>query len=584
LLTQQSTPVVVEERLVVRAAGAVCVHRSRGRSAIAALLACALVGGSGCSGSDDDDDVANPPNEKPPGSRASRAIAGVSMGGYGALNLATKRVDLFGAIGSLGGPVDLGVVLEDLEFQNLEVKPVTGIPSGVNGDYTFDLLPRYPERGTRIEFFRDVFLAFGNPVLHHRDAARAYLASDSEPAQLRVDDQWGAFSSVVDFSDDGDANEDGLRQTNEPPTEPTQVLLPAPGSLQSRFGVAGTVLGGRALADTNADGVYDLGDGIVVNLHEPFVDGNGNRKFEPLLGETYQDVGLDGVAASGDRGEGNGTFDRDPDVDRWFAEDPRTRLEGASASEIRRQRIYMDVGDEDELGFARHYTNLVDVLTGKGLTVAVYDGFRGNCAQIPDVDDPYALVVYDGGHVGFEGSDSIVEDLRNSDICGPATVWQRLIHLLVAIDEAFPNPDRGLGGIRPTGDTLTVDIASPALAVSGGSAPMRRVVVYRPPAFFNTDRKFPILYFLGGHGQDPEDYERVGLLLDLLIATDVLQNMYLAFLPGEGGTEGSFYVNHAVSEAQVPGLSGVTSGRYEDSIVQDLMPAIEITVLERRVR
>ena len=70
----------------------------------------------------------------------------------------------------------------------------------------------------------------------------------------------------------------------------------------------------------------------------------------------------------------------------------------------------------------------------------------------------------------------------------------------------------------------------------------------------------------------------------MLIAADVLQNMYVAFLPGEGGTEGSFYVNHAVSEAQVPGLSGVTSGRYEDSILQDLMPAIEITVLERRVR
>jgi enterochelin esterase-like enzyme len=114
---------------------------------------------------------------------------------------------------------------------------------------------------------------------------------------------------------------------------------------------------------------------------------------------------------------------------------------------------------------------------------------------------------------------------------------------------------------------------------------MRRVVVYRPPAFFNSDdRKFPILYFLCGHGQDPEDYERVGLLLDVLIAAEVLQNMYVAFLPGEGGTKGSFYVNHTVSEAQVPGLSGVTSGRYEDSILQDLLPAIEITVLDRRVR
>ena len=53
---------------------------------------------------------------------------------------------------------------------------------------------------------------------------------------------------------------------------------------------------------------------------------------------------------------------------------------------------------------------------------------------------------------------------------------------------------------------------------------------------------------------------------------------------GAGGVEGSFYVNHAVSESQVPGIAVVTSGRYEDSIVNDLMPAIEITVLEGRVR
>ena len=506
------------------------------------------------------------------------------MGGYGALNLGTKRVDLFGAIGSLGGPVDQGALLEDIETQNLEVKRLPGIPSGVAGDYTFDLFPPYPERDTRMDFFRDLYLAFGNPVLHHADANRAYLASDSEPAQLRVDDRWGTFPAPPDFSDGGDANEDGLRQTNEPPDEPTQVLLVAPETLESQFEVTGTVLGGRALADTNADGVYDLGDGIVVNMHEPFNDTNANRVFEPLLGESFQDFGLDGVAASGDRGEGNGTFDRDPDIDRWFAEDPKTRLEGRSAAEVQRQRIYMDVGDEDELGFARHYQNLVNVLTAKGIVVAVHDGFRGNCTQVPDVDAPYTLVVYDGGHVGFEGTDSISDDLRNGDICGPAAIWQRLIHLLVAIDAAFPNPDRGLGGARPVGDTLTVDIASPALAVGGGPAPLRRVVVYRPPAFFNTDRRFPILYFLGGHGQSPDDYERVGLLLDLLIAADVLQNMYVAFLPGEGGTEGSFYVNHAVSEAQVPGLAPVTSGRYEDSIVQDLIPAIEITVLERRVR
>jgi hypothetical protein len=539
------------------------------------------------SGGGDDDTILNPPAGPAPGTRENRAIAGVSMGAYGALNIGTKYPDRFGAIGSLGGPVDQAILIDDMVAQNLEVKPVSGIPSGIAGDYTFDLLPAYPERDTRLDFVRDLVLAFGNPVLHHPDPARAYLASDSEPAQRLVDDEWGPFTLPSDptgFLDGGDENEDGLRQTSETPDEPVEVLLAARGSLASELGVTGSDIGGRFLADTNADGIFDLGDGIVVNLSEPFTDGNGNRVFEPLLGETYQDAGLDGVAGTGDRGEANSTFDRDPDLDRWFAEDPKTRLESRSAAEIQRQRVYMDVGDEDELGFARHYASLVSVLTGKGIAVDGRTGFSGGCAQFPDLDAPFTLVVYDGGHVGFEGSDSIGDDLRNGDVCGPAAIWQRLTHLLSAMDAALPNPDNGLGGPRPFGDTLTVDIASPALAVPGGAAPLRRVVVYRPPAHFNSNNRFPILYFLGGHGQSPEDFERVGLLLDTLIASGSLQNLYVAFLPGEGGTEGSFYVNHAVSEAQVPGLLTVTSGRYEDSILNDLMPAIEATVLEGRVR
>jgi hypothetical protein len=60
--------------------------------------------------------------------------------------------------------------------------------------------------------------------------------------------------------------------------------------------------------------------------------------------------------------------------------------------------------------------------------------------------------------------------------------------------------------------------------------------------------------------------------------------MYFVFLPGNGGRMGSFYVNQQVPESQVPEAENVTSGRYEDSILQDLIPAVENEVLERRVR
>ena len=59
---------------------------------------------------------------------------------------------------------------------------------------------------------------------------------------------------------------------------------------------------------------------------------------------------------------------------------------------------------------------------------------------------------------------------------------------------------------------------------------------------------------------------------------------FVAVLPGAGGRKASFYVNHRVPESQVADLINPTSGRYEDSILQDLTPAIENTILQRRVR
>ena len=169
------------------------------------------------------------------------------------------------------------------------------------------------------------------------------------------------------------------------------------------------------------------------------------------------------------------------------------------------------------------------------------------------------------------------------------------------MNSSFPNGVFGVGDIDvsidigngdvsvnipdtdPRGDLVHAKIDSPALAVSG-TAPTEEALVYRPPAFFHGNDSFPVVYFLGGYGQHPDDYARIRDLLDLLILTKEIQNMYFVFLPGSGGRVGSFYVNHVVPESQVPDVPQVTSGRYEDSIMSDLIPAIENHVLDGRVR
>lgn len=549
------------------------------------LAACSRGGG----GAPPDTSGPPPPVEA---AREFRAIAGVSMGAYGAMNLGTKHVELFSTIASMGGPVDMRQLLRDSIDDNLEVKAQTGLPRQIGDDFTYDHLAPYPDRDTRVTMMQDLVISFGNPFLHHPEAAKSYLGSDSEPARLGKDDAFGDFTPAGDargFLDGGDTNQDGVRQLDEAATLPTDVALLAVGSLPMIVSGASAVdVGGRSLADLDGDGVYDVGEGIVLNLSEPFVDPNGNRVFEPELGETYEDLGLDGVAGTGDFGEGNGVFDYDPDWAHWLAEDPLSRVQASSEADIRRQRIYMDVGTKDEFAFFRHYDNFVAVLEERGIEVAQQDGFAGNCADLPDPQAPYLLVRYDAGHVGVESVDP--DDLLRGDVCGDSTIWQRVVNMIGFVNKSFPDgffgpgDDFSPGSLDPRGDVVETEISSPALALEGGSPPQRRVLIYRPPAYFHTNKSFPIVYFLGGYGQQPSDFAQIRLLLDALILSGQMQNLYFAFVPGDGGRKGSFYVNHVVSEAQVPEAAAVTSGRYEDSLLEDLLPVIENDLLERRVR
>ncbi|HSP99127.1 MAG TPA: alpha/beta hydrolase-fold protein [Candidatus Dormibacteraeota bacterium] len=568
---------------------------------LARLTGCS--GGGGGGGSTFHPTPGPPP--APEASREFRAIAGVSMGAYGAMNLGTKHTDLFSTVAALGGPVDMRQMLHDSISDNLEVKPQTTIPHRIGDDFTYDHQAPYPGRDVRLTMFQDLSIAFGNPFLHHPDPSRQYLASDSEPAQIGQDDQFGAFTAPAEprgFMDGGDANHDGVRETGEQPKLFSDVGLLAVGSLPMIVsGAAPVSVGGRMIADLNGDGVFDVGEGLVLNPSEPFTDANDNGIFEPELGETYEDVGLDGVAGTGDFGEGNGTFDYDPDRDHWLAEDPYTRLAARSADEIATQRVYMDVGTEDEFGFARHYDNLVALLRDKGLAVDEMEGFPANCADLTEPNAQFELVRYMAGHIGVKEVDP--DDLLHGNVCGEDTVWQRVISMIAFLNQSFPDGFFGPGGNFTPGinidfDHLDVDlpnlnvrgeviqrrISSPALAVEGGQVPQRDVLVYRPPAFHRTGKTFPLVYFLGGYGQEPSDFRRVSLLLDALILTNQLQNMAFAFVPGAGGRQGSFYVNHVVPESQVPDLTPVTSGRYEDSLIDDIMPVVELDILKGRVK
>ena len=75
------------------------------------------------------------------GSPQFRAIGGVSMGAYGAMNIGLGRPDFFNTIASLGGPLDMAYMLKFLEVDML-------------GNY--DNPSAYPNRDTLLNMLKDL--------------------------------------------------------------------------------------------------------------------------------------------------------------------------------------------------------------------------------------------------------------------------------------------------------------------------------------------------------------------------------------------------------------------------------------------
>jgi S-formylglutathione hydrolase FrmB len=81
-----------------------------------------------------------------------RAIAVVSMGGYGAMNIGLSHADLFKTMACLGGPLDMARLLKHIEIDLL-------------GNY--DNPSVYPNRDTLIDMLQDLSISFGNPVYYN---------------------------------------------------------------------------------------------------------------------------------------------------------------------------------------------------------------------------------------------------------------------------------------------------------------------------------------------------------------------------------------------------------------------------------
>ncbi|MCC6810961.1 MAG: hypothetical protein IT381_26260 [Deltaproteobacteria bacterium] len=254
--------------------------------------------------------------------------------------------------------------------------------------------------------------------------------------------------------------------------------------------------------DMNQNGRRDYGEPILMNAYERYEDRNGNWIHDD--GEPYEDFGLDGVAKTGDFGEGNGKYDMSPARLKIGAHDPRTRFNRWPDGLKQRLDLYADGGVRDVFNFGVQADVLFDavqrarpndtliVREPKELTKSAdFDGTRVPWRKLP----PNVLVHYgkdeptleeiadgDGGHVGTAEQ-----------------VAQRFMLLVGWASSRWPaaetkeTPSGGSGvGERMLERTYT----SSALGAD------REYGIFLPPGYDapGNDERYPVLYLLHGYG------------------------------------------------------------------------------------
>ncbi|MEO8699871.1 MAG: alpha/beta hydrolase-fold protein [Kofleriaceae bacterium] len=406
------------------------------------------------------------------------------------------------------------------------------------------------QRSLYMRGVRDMARAMSNPALYNpdnpyappgvpfTDMAKSVAERCAQPPRVLTNFHDREFNPdgtkpVITFCDGGDTREGlglGVFDPAGTHNDPAELLL---------------------AVDLDGNGKRDAGEPVVTNANEPFLDvgtdgladkdepgynaatnpdpnhdnfhwqrnprgTEGNDDFEP--GEPFEDVGLDGVAGtcqagSGancyDFGEGDGTWTLSPNVQRWYEHDVITRVAALTDTERAHMRFWFDAGIRDFLN------NSVSVNTGVGqlsgvfdLPFGMYDGFRPLAATGTENTYDFTNVPWQDvprhGYVRYGDPDATDSQIMNGDgrhVGTPVQIINRATTAFAWLDKQWPDGDRE---DTLDGGTLIKDLTfvSPT---TGRDSPYG---LFLPPGYeepANADHRYPVVYFLHGYGQEPQD-------------------------------------------------------------------------------
>lgn len=565
-----------------------------------------------------------------------RTLMGASMGAGGAGALGLGRPELFDTVGMLGvstvdwvyflrllqrswlgGFCDRESILANIDaLDDPATAPFCGPVPGtvhltpdrriVEAAQDFNHWHRGVDAGRGGAFgrnllrasFQDIALAYGNPTLYNpaspyyppgvpsgfrglTDAQKCSPPPSIPGIRHREYNPDGAYDMVVlcdTWTDGGDFD----------PARPSE------GSMEIALAV-----------DYNANGIRDYAEPVVLMMHERFNDVGlgdptayhwldnpagtaGNWRYDE--GEPYDDDGLDGVAGTGDFGEGNGRFDYSPNVLNYLSQNPRHHIETMDRGQLDRLNIYADAGIRDFLMSAaatnwlwgslmarvgaeqaRHYTTFEALAPDDSRFDALEVDYRpsaiGQHVYVrygnPDATAPQ-IDAGDGQHVGPVGQ-----------------LLQRLLTALTFVQARFDTPDytayEGLGGSAPVVEPGL--FAPPAL-----DGETREFGIVLPPGYHdpvNAEQRYPVVYFLHGQSMNADSLLTFAILFYAYMASSADPEQqrlhrsdwakFILVFPdstcgNEACTTGNFNANHRGVDGDGP--------RYADALYE-LMAYVE---------
>lgn len=439
-----------------------------------------------------------------------RGIGGVSMGGYGAMNIGLSHPNLFNTIASLGGPLDMGYLLKFIEVDRL-------------GNYSNP--DPYPDRDTLIDMLKDLCISFGNPVYYNPDSPYYPPGISNQNARKAT--------TLLNFKD-GTYNPDGrlpvITFTDPGPNDWVEVLL----------GV-----------DINNNGKLDWSEGepIIRQFHEPFNDLNQNGFYDD--GEPFEDVGLDGVSETGDVGERDGEFTFNPNYANYLTQDPLTHAATMDLSLLQNLNLYIDAGKADEFQFNVHAENFVNMICERGLPFLILNDFPVDFPQVNHFSKKRVFVRYPGGHVGFDKENLGLSFKRaKKGIREAITVANRFTTLFAFVSDHWPDGEYGTNLyelLRYPSKMRMGSFYSPSLKRK------MKFGFYLPPGYNrNESTHYPVLYLLGGYNMSIEGIANsyIKSALDLMILGKEIQKMIVIIPDGRNykTKRGHFFVNQIDQE------------------------------------